>query len=539
MLDISFKRHSLLYGESCLFAVISYFTPFFWWPDPAKTRTKQVLGMSATRRHYFILVARLQRSLILRLFFVGSEMLFQIGFALMLITFGIIVQKDFVFFLNKLNEGELAYKVIYYSPIVYRMGLFLMIMIALASRLEYREWTTLDHFKIFSVDRASQLRLILSSALTIVPDLICCWLDMMMLLSFLRSERYGFLRSTLTPASLNLAFLCVASLTSVINTIIRYKPFITLLYCGLCVRQHMSLIKRQLYLSHQTQPEGRPSAAETQTGARRRPSLGQRAAWAIEKPNKLARVGRMDAWLSGAKWCLASGKSAGASERAETELVETGSAQDDEAITRMFAATCRAEDPQCEIKSLFELERHLTLLHLFTASLDRCSPGSIYALCLFNSIATFYAFLFVREIPPEELNPFYVIVFCSARLVPTLRLLLVGHAIELECREILNLIESIYLQSDSHSMLYRQLKDSQHSLARIFRLLTWIKFTGDGLIPINMETLKRLVFYLMSALFIVIQYDSLLVIEELGGAERPNDTSATLNDDYRPMVKFS
>lgn len=84
-------------------------------------------------------------------------------------------------------------------------------MIALVNRHSYRDWIIFDQYEIFSLATGTQAKIMLTCLLVIIPDCLCCWTDMMILLSFLRSDRYKLLQSTLRSTQLNFAFIMVGN----------------------------------------------------------------------------------------------------------------------------------------------------------------------------------------------------------------------------------------------------------------------------------------------------------------------------------------
>lgn len=176
----------------------------------------------------------------------------------------------------------------------------------------------------------------------------------------------------------------------------------------------------------------------------------------------------------------------------------------------LVAHFAKRRKPVCVIRNLHQLEHHLTRLSLFVGDMDQCAAEVVCAMCFLVFIQFIYSVFFLVEVAkhfPGYLMVLFVFVCVLTQLTIPLRLFLSGDRMEKEAKRLLANLELIYLQDSSQCLIYKQ--HGSHmmaSLARTIELLKTIRFNCDSTMNIDLATLKRFLLYLMTTIFIVVQY---------------------------------
>jgi hypothetical protein len=531
--------------------------------------------------------------------------LFQpIYYCVVVVKLAPMVQTDHLMYLNKLNSEELTTKVIYTVPLATKsINLIQLVVFLVASVLNhYDEWYTYDSYQVFAIKPMAQFKIMAIVSLLLLPDYIRTCLDtMFMVNSVLRSTRNEMCHSILEPATMNALITFMTLGVTSTTFFLKYKPFVNVLYSEICLRQHMKTLYLKLINSYYSWSTGTKSdqlneinsgdllfaggvstwhvvrfpSAASEIDDDRRPSSSKSTYLTSRNGSLLSRLIHNEQFrnpppFAGPSDCSASSRT-GELNRLTRSLAQMQRTRIGEPISELdsiptvpgrhsnvnelVGSNTSNQEPaagEYVISSLFELERHLTQLYLFVTAIDRQSPAAVYSVIVANVMLILHASLYVREIPLEEVNWFFVFVFCTGPFFPVFVLLLVGHLIEFENKHIITLMEKVYFEDSSQMLLYRQMKDSQYSLLRIFKLLDRIKFTCDHLLIINMETFKNLAFYILSGMFVVVQYDLLLAAKidsgnqiqtatgiQSGHGNKTNwlwNRDRPINVDYKPQV---
>ena len=524
MLYIKFTRKSLLYGQSLIWLIFSFFIPFYLWPNFETTRSELIIYQLPFARpliRFFIYISKWK---ILRRFVPRIVIITQVVYIFILLTLSVLVHEDLVHLLGLSQGDSLMYKSTYYGPLFYRIGMAAITLRILAGR-QYPEWLVYDKYEIFSIRNQIQLSSIIWCSLSILPDILATLFDLLFLISMSQHRGIypliGYLR---TNNYLGRCLLWLFMTFCSTNVLLRYKPLLNIMYSSICVRLHLNSICNQLSAScgcNSSSPllfsfsskarekkeqvaagMGHSSALIQANGAHPARASQVLITWAaiehsdLKTPNPTANGAitspTLDRFL---RRRLAAG--------GDEERVELA------AMGKALASVERL----CTISNLYQLERHLTELELFRSDIDRQAPMVAYLLIIGNMIANFYSTFYALRLGLEGPGIFFTPLFLTARLLPLVVLFVSSDSMEKAARRLLNQLERLYLQDESQSLLYKQTSGTQLSLARVFRLLERLKFTCNGLVSLNLASLTQFILYLGTGVFVVVQYDIIVSVD--------------------------
>lgn len=417
-------------------------------------------------------------------------------------------------------------------------------------------------------------------ALTILPDGLCSWIDLVAIFNFLSSGRYPWF--TLRPASEQgkLFYMCLGTV-SLTNLILRYKPLINVAYATLCTRQHMRFLSQQLSISNpdngqvlsgSLKPNQKLDLGAEQNKTKS-PSSSLLKGWMIHKKSSRTRLNfvrlsrsvkittlnhansstRLRASLASCR----SGKNVEPAQEPPAAPTSTipahptpPSMANHQTNTTAPASGLNNKDHHhhqdvCIITNANQFERHFVQLDLFVSEVDRQAPSALFALSIINMVITVHTIFFVFElIYQDQYRLWLIVLYMVARLLPLMVLFVIGHSFEMEKKKLLSQLEVIYLQDPTQCLIYKHISDALFSMARIFKLLGSIRFNSDDLMVVNMETMKRYIIYIATTVFIIKQYDALIVAEyklsnnATGGSQDVGSLASRLNNEYVPKFGF-
>lgn len=163
--------------------------------------------------------------------------------------------------------------------------------------------------------------------------------------------------------------------------------------------------------------------------------------------------------------------------------------------------------PRIHIGDIHELEQHLTKLSLLTGDIDRSSAAFAFAMISLSLFQLFYSlFLLVKFWSTSGWLVLRSALECASRVVSPFVLFWVSDSMEREASALVATLEVMYLQNSTKGLIQKNYGATMSSLMRVFRVLRNIRYSCDNFLGINLGTMKRLIFYSLTIMFIVVQY---------------------------------
>lgn len=499
MLQLSFAQDSLLYGESIFWILSSIIAPLCWIPDLEKTQHRSAVQDLPHSTQLIRLYKRLARTWFVRSVWPKVITITHSIYLLIYVVLGIALQGRILESFNIHEADTLTYKTFYYSPTLFRIGLFINSVSALTHMRDSR-WTTYDQAHFFAVDETFQVRVAFLCILAVLPDCVFNISDTFLIVSLIRSSDLPQHIRPSRAAWLSIYWLLL--IVGLANSMFLYKPIVNLMFLSACIRRHFKCINEQI--------DSVGATSTTKGTIYRRnfnhasPSTGPSHSALVRRPQGVKRAYPERNSIYDVKNYLSTSNL--------SPLFEMIS---ESAMPSKAPLQGQHHDPKhesrqpTEIRNLHQFERHLTQMHAFVSKSDTDSPAIVLSWTYANVMGFFYIILYVLCVG-DAWGRIPALFNLIARLVPMVGLFFLGYTLESECDQLLNKIEVIYLQEHSHSLIYKQMLDTQHSLARVFKLLESIKFDCSGLMEVNFKTLKRCAVYVIGGIFLVLQYDLLV-----------------------------
>lgn len=495
MVYIKFTKKSLLYGESCHWLVFVIFAPFYLWPNIKDTKTKNVLTDLAITKSLLPLFVRLSTSRGFQLFIFKLIILTQMSCLLIMIIITVAVNKEFVRIFSHTQEKELSYKVLYYGPILYRIGLLVLTGLILKDP-NYKRWQDYDRANIFAIEEKKQFKIMLNCCSAATLDGLINFFEVLILLYYLQSDRYNWLK--FDSMAKGIMFFVTLSWINSANILIRYKPLLDTMYSAHCVASHLRFIKNQLLMSGQNFMD----PIETTDNHDALNQERQLEPNHLPDYKQLSSDSKLESWTTN-----------GPSDRQKKSFKtrETNEKIENSSYDFQFFSSFDSEIDQGDdyiITNVYQLERHITQLDLFVSNIDSDAPSAVISILLLNLLAFISTFFYVKDSPKNV--AILAFIFLLSRLMPMVALCKSGSAVINESKGLIGVLEVIYLQDPTQCLLYKHVGCTQLSLERIFKSLNSIKFSCGGLMDVDYGTLTRLMFYMATAILIVIQYDAIV-----------------------------
>lgn len=537
MLSIKYQPFSLLYGQSIFWLVYSVFAPLHLLPDLSNCKCQYVVERIPRSQMVVSLVNLARNNSIIRTLFNTTFIGFQVTYLFIYLIGNFLLTANRLASFGSQYSESLTYKVLYNTPTLSNLGL---LIITLRNMLDYegRLWNILDDFDTLSIDYNYQARFAKFCMLLTVPDIIIHMLESFLIVNYIiASANYDrfigkYFSSLYYQAAFTYSMYVLALMSGLVNMMIRYKPLSSLLYSSTCVSKHLALINSQLTIQHHG-IAGKMQLTHSNTDAM---SGTTTAATAVNTTKIIAntnynnkmdldpnlemfkqryndRLKRFEIYNSprtslpvienstGARLSLVGGQQAIKLQDSSKKTTTTSSNSQSQ----------NNEKPYFSISNLYELERHLTKVSNLMYDMDRIAPESMLALTAINFMQYFFLAYYLLFDRTWTLSVAYICI-CFARTLPISVMLISGTRLEKECKRLVIKLESIYLQNQSQSLIYKQMASSHLSLARIFKILERIRINCDGLMKINSGTLRKCFIYLATIMVIVVQYDALMYI---------------------------
>lgn len=533
--------------------------PFYWWPKFCKTKSRHVLSNARKSPKLSMILDWIDGQILLRNIMGFWFKITQIVFVLVAMGFWL---GNWVTYLDVVMKGPdinmFAYKVVYYTPILSRLLIVALSVIGW-SNMNDRTWEIYDTNDIISIEEKKQLSIMICVTIVMIPD---SFLNLVEFLGIVEFWRSGNIVATQTynpnspepTLSIYLAYYFLAFFT-IANLILRYSPLLNITFASICVKNHLKLINSQLDRSNRNKKK--KNEAIHDNSKRRKQSNDQDGVKNDLMLNVMNGVNQVESFqdphtqdeyttnewqqVSDTQWSTEGndlpkhGYTYGDMQdsmrrfREKTSVKVISDRQNGRSKSILSAkhtinllnlntskvemnSDCQRytadEERYCVISNLFQLEQHLTQLMLFVSDLDRQSPSSIVITCIINVSTFVMSFFYIRIAPRESVDLVLAFLFLFARLLPVITIMVVGNSLERQGRELSNRLEAIYLRGSSHSLIYKQLGGSVHSLERIFFTLRLIRFNCDKIMSLNFKTLGRITIYASTAILLVIQYDT-------------------------------
>lgn len=500
MLNIKYQSYSLLYGHSLFWLWYSILGPLHLLPDLASCKCQYVVEQLPFSKLTVALVTIVRHNgfyrTILNLVFITSQLFYLFVYLLGIFSLTAESLADF----GSQNSDSLTFKVLYNTPIMTNGGLLL---ITLANMLDSENhlWKIYDEFETLSVDYEFQAHEAKRCMLLTLPDVLVNMFENVVILRHIMASdfyRYHFVDSLAPHLQMTwrYATLTLVLLAGIMNCIMRYKPLLSVLYTSTCISKHLALINVQLSIKAAQPPttaamtsikEGRQARdLDNHEATQRR--FGDRLN-RFEIYNNRAQVPAADA--NSSRLSLAGEKSREAAAANQTVTSHDG---------KPFS-----------INNLYQLERHLTRVRHLIYDIDQVGPESVLAITAINFMPYFFLAFHLTFTKGWTVS-IIMICLCFARSLPIIMALLAGSRVEKSCKKLVMILESRYLQTQTQSLIYKQMASSHLSLARTLKVLERIKLNCDGLMKIDSGTLKKCYLYIVTIILIVVQYDSLLYI---------------------------
>lgn len=325
---------------------------------------------------------------------------------------------------------------------------------------------------------------------------------------------------------------------NVLSQSVRLYPLTSLTYSAMCMSRHLKSIHGQMRSLHasSTSSASRKSAPLEECAhlgdgdAEAKPTniqlvysglSGPRSApeplvAAASRPNRLSpakaslearlatRASQLERSLSRGS-ATASATSASLSLQACPE--DARSSDGDQLALQSLVSDGSEWGARVDIGDIRALERHLTKLSLLAADIDRSSAALAFAMTSLSLFQVFYSlFLLVNFWSASRLALLRAALECASRLISPFVLFMASESMEREAARLVVRLEVMYLQNSSKALIQRKYGATMSSLMRVFRGLRALRFTCDNLLAINLGTIKRLLFYSLTIMFIVVQY---------------------------------
>lgn len=457
-----------------------------------------------------------------------------------------------------MNDGS-------FPPLTQKAGLLVIVTIMLHSS-GANEWNIYDKYRCFSVTERLQIRLVCITFVASLTDGVFAHYETDSLIlygpdvapNFISIVHSKILSNELILGRLINIFLMIVALVSYT---VRYKPLLNMIYAALCVKHHLAHINRQLLplscrikgslMSSATSPTGelerdvaRAAAAAAAHHQQARPSIAGLSIRSLrrktihtssESPlsSSCTSYSTVDSLLAPKSSRSSSGGGGGV----QTNRLKLSYAKnlrpdlqsqarrrrrqyDDHVMDdQLMANILNGHSPTVErgtsgaraieINNLPQLEAHIAKLALFVDEIDRCNGTVVYLMCLQSMIQFIYCFFFILEAKFEDIWRVIVsCVFTLSRLTVPVYLFMCGNYVEQQAKLMITQLETIYLQDPAKGSIYERYSGTKaiSSLARLIRSLNSIHFSCDGLMGINLSTLKSFVVQSVTAMFIIIQY---------------------------------
>lgn len=445
-----------------------------------------------------------------------------------------------------------------------------MITSVIAFTSKDAEWLLYDKYDIFSSRMSSQQRLAIIALLIAVPSALYSYVESVVYLTHVQPGSYFLVKlvsgaDTLTSNIIIgglVGFFLVT--TNIIFHLVRYQPLLNIIYSANSVRAHLAIVNSQMISTSKqfvvfrgsegsTLADNADHLALTSIMAQEDPIwsslMGANSAKVVSQQStkasarslrdELLATGRNESSAgyatcspisSGhlsfrgltledsmfrqeeipAKVRLTSVSNATISRLALSNVVNPDGRQAVRTELGTGAHFAKRREPICVIRNLHQLELHITRLSLFVGDMDRCAAEVVCALCFLVFIQFIYTVFFMVEMA-KNFRSFSTAIFAFIcvliQMAMPLCLFNSGDRMQKEAKKLLANLELIYLEDSSQRLVYKQHgSDTMASLARIIKLLKTIRFNCDKTMNIDLATLKRFILYLVTTIFIVVQY---------------------------------
>lgn len=341
-------------------------------------------------------------------------------------------------------------------------------------------WKIFDETAYFSINRPSQKRYILYTGLICLPTILSStteinWVRKHLFIKYPDAKPYLDSISPYLDRSLEIVLI----IFNCIHTLLRYKPFMIMLYSIMCIRKHLNHLNTQL-----------------NTYCKEDCNL-----MALEETIELYRyTGRGDIEYAGSD----RRKITSFEERVRSESqgkrhnpIDCSNSQDIDENMKMKSVLT--------IRNLHEFESHLTRLSLFIKQIDIDNSLAVCITIAYHFAVLFYTIILYREFTLSITHITYIL-YNFFGMLPPLTIFTLGTLMECEARIMMTKLEYLFLQEETHCFMYRQMSGMKFPLWSIFKLLESIEFNCDRLMQVNLRTLQNISIILGASVFVVIQY---------------------------------
>lgn len=452
--------------------------------------------------------------------------------------------------LNK--EEELAFKMLYYCPIFLRCGsLIAYLTLALPSK---SAWIMLDKFRLFNIDYKTQLKIAMLTLCIYMPGGVSDFAEVKLFCKYIRGREEDYLirfthdlKSIFPncPLLLELTlYLCVIYYYAMFN-----YPLMVLTYSSLCISLHLRQLRHQIedYMNHATGVSTNFKSNKLLDSIGK--FEGRILSWTQMMCSKhKTRVARVHSESTNQLSREMSSLSTSLSSIAKSPLIhETWSSEtSDHQSSHLVGCSIELQDlkettsddglvgtdeaddsddlnglKSLSINSPHQLEMHLTKMQLLVWELNLTDPKLTYALCLVG-LLKYIEYSFVLTLVSHELvELLLVLALLAAHSIPQIGLYFSGSLMENESQYLSDKIE-IFTQQDKYlfdserlqqlnhmpntTVVSRAPKQTMRCINRIIILLHQVRFDCDDLLRLTLTTLRQFSFYILAALFIVVQY---------------------------------
>lgn len=429
---------------------------------------------------------------------------------------------------------ELSFKMLYYSPILLRFT-SIIVFLAFSFSHKYPDWSLFDRYKIFSINYATQFKIAIAIILIFFSGGACDFAENRMLCGILRdTNRHYFIRSSHDPTSLIPNFPIYLELPLSVIMIYYYAmfntPLIFIVYSTICISLHLRELRCQIHTSNKKIVETHFIDDDLRDLPISRKSTLENRFTNLISPSSTI--------LSPSFSTNFSFKTSDSSFREEEKVNENTIASDakirqpsystklydlkeeysDEKNKNKPQKTIDNEDETCFcIRNLHQLELHLTRVMLFVWDLNRCNPIFVYGQCLLG-VTKFIEYSFVLTVVETNSSIFITVLFLLlAHCLPQLCIYLTGTWLERECKRLRNEIEKITFDSKYRfgpfsTQTFNQISYPESSgrttscVNKIMLLLSQLKLNCDGLLSLTSQSLGKFIIYIVTVIFIVVQY---------------------------------
>lgn len=366
-------------------------------------------------------------------------------------------------------------------------------------------WNIFLKTSFFAVNYRLQTKYVLFTIVVCLPDIVSTVRDIDWLV-YHTCAKYPKVAEFLENLRPFEAFMLRAYLLSIhlSNTVLRYMPFMAMIYATLCATKHLQILNTQFneYLGD---------------------AIGNNLAnLNLQRRINTSRVS-LQPIDANHVWTR---------ELDEEQYSRLNLRSSAKKRTRRITYPSITSNDMSQVESLTSLrdfETHLTKLVTFIKELDIRTSLLIYTTCVYNIITIFYVAFFMKEIRKHStmtaLNSlaFYIV----GRIIPAIALFGAGSLMKRQANILITKQEHLYLEEETQCLIYRQLNGFNCPLMRVFNLLHSVEFNCDNLMEINASTLIKMIIITIAAGFVVVQYGKLSELNYLDGAPNMITTEKT------------